>query len=80
MNRVKKILIISSDAKLKEVLGFCFDGWGYEVFLQDHPVERIRCGFWGLRTLVFLGYYGRPSGVQATGYRADPRGWEALLG
>lgn len=41
MNRVKKILIISSDAKLKEVLGFCFDGWGYEVFLQDHPVEDI---------------------------------------
>ncbi|MFA6350244.1 MAG: diguanylate cyclase [Candidatus Omnitrophota bacterium] len=41
MNRVKKILIISSDVKLKEVLGFCFDGWGYEVFLQDHPVEDI---------------------------------------
>ncbi|MCX5712271.1 MAG: hypothetical protein NTY47_04255, partial [Candidatus Omnitrophica bacterium] len=41
MNKVKKILIISGDAKLKEVLGFCFDGWGYEVFLQDHPVEDI---------------------------------------
>ena len=41
MTKVKKILIISSDSKLKEVLGFCFDGWGYEVFLQDHPVEDI---------------------------------------
>lgn len=35
MERVKKILIISSDAKLKDVLTFCFDGWGYEVFLKD---------------------------------------------
>jgi len=47
-------------------------------YLQDHRVEAIRCGFWGLRALAFLGYYGRPEGAQATGYRADPRGWEAL--
>ena len=47
-------------------------------YLQDHPVERIRCGFWGLRTLVFLGYYGRPEGAHAIGYRPDPRGWEAV--
>lgn len=32
---MKKILIISSDNKLKEVLKFCFDGWGYEVFLEE---------------------------------------------
>ena len=47
-------------------------------YLQDHPVERIRCGFWGLRTLAFLGYYGRPEGAHAIGYRPDPRGWEAM--
>ena len=47
-------------------------------YLQDHAVERIRCGFWGLRTLAFLGYYGRPEGANAIGYRPDPRGWEAL--
>lgn len=29
----KKILIISSDKNLREVLKFCFDGWGYEVLL-----------------------------------------------
>src|SRR5260370_20788019 len=34
-------------------------------YLQAHPVERIRCGFWGLRTLAFLGYYGRPEGAHA---------------
>jgi hypothetical protein len=47
-------------------------------YLQDHPVERIRCGFWGLRTLAFLGYYGRPEGAHAIGYAPDPRGWEAV--
>jgi hypothetical protein len=47
-------------------------------YLQDHPVERIRCGFWGLRTLAFLGYYGRPEGARAIGYAPDPRGWEAV--
>jgi len=47
-------------------------------YLQDHRLEVVRCGFWGLRTLVLLGYYGRPEGVQTTGYAADPRGWEAL--
>jgi len=46
--------------------------------LQEHPVERIRCGFWGLRTLAFLGYYGRPEGARAIGYSPDPRGWEAV--
>lgn len=35
MDEIKKILIISSDSKLKDVLNFCFDGWGYEVSLMD---------------------------------------------
>jgi len=35
MDKIKKILIISSDSKLKDVLNFCFDGWGYEVFLKN---------------------------------------------
>jgi len=47
-------------------------------YLQDHPVERIRCGFWGLRTLAYLGYYGRREGAHGIGYRPDPRGWEAV--
>ncbi len=36
MEDTKKILIISSDKKIREVLNFCFDGWGYEVFLLDN--------------------------------------------
>jgi len=35
MDKIKKILIVSSDSKLKDVLNFCFDGWGYEVSLME---------------------------------------------
>ncbi len=41
MENVKKILIISSDKKLLEVLKFCFDGWGYEVHLCDSSIRDI---------------------------------------
>jgi hypothetical protein len=47
-------------------------------YLQDHRIELIRTGFWGLRTLAFLGYYGRLEAARDIGYRGDPRGWEAL--
>jgi hypothetical protein len=45
--------------------------------LENHSIQLIRSGFWGLRTLVLLGYYGRPDAAAAIGYAADPRGWEA---
>ncbi|HYM61696.1 MAG TPA: hypothetical protein VEZ11_12495 [Thermoanaerobaculia bacterium] len=45
--------------------------------VQDAPLLLLRRGFWGLRTLVFMGYYGRHEASAAIGYRADPRGWEA---
>lgn len=45
--------------------------------LQDAPVLLLRRGFWGLRTLVLMGYYARPEAAREIGYRADPRGWEA---
>lgn len=44
--------------------------------IQDSPLLLLRRGFWGLRTLVLLGYYGRPEAGPEIGYRADPRGWE----
>jgi hypothetical protein len=47
-------------------------------YLQNHRIELVRCGFWGVRTLAFLGYYGRPEAVRAIGYAADPRGWGTL--
>lgn len=46
-------------------------------FLENHSDQMIRSGFWGLRTLVLLGFYGRPEAIAAIGYAASSRGWEA---
>lgn len=48
--------------------------------VQRSPKLLLRRGFWGLRTLVLLGYYGRPAVRHNVGYRADPDGWVALMG
>jgi len=44
---------------------------------ERSPVLLLRRGFWGLRALVFLGYWGRPEAAAAIGYRARPEGWGA---
>ena len=43
--------------------------------LERHPLPVIRRGIWGLRTLVFLGYYTRADVAAFIGYRAHPDGW-----
>ena len=45
--------------------------------LQEHRLDAIRLGFWGLRTLALLGYYGRNDAAGSIGYRPQPTGWEA---
>jgi hypothetical protein len=45
--------------------------------LEDHRIGLIRCGFWGLRMLAYLGFYGRAEALESIGYAADARGWEA---
>lgn len=45
--------------------------------LQDAPLLLVRRGMWGLRTLLLMGYYGRPEARSEIGYRADPAGWSA---
>ena len=45
--------------------------------VQDSPVLLLRRGFWGVRTMVYLGYYSRAEAAQEIGYRASVRGWEA---
>lgn len=45
--------------------------------VQDSPVLLVRRGFWGLRTMVYLGYYSRAGAAAEIGYRAHVRGWEA---
>jgi hypothetical protein len=48
------------------------------TLVQDRAPLLLRRGFWGIRTLALMGYYGRPSAAAALGYHADPRGWEAI--
>ena len=45
--------------------------------LQNDRIQKVRVGFWGLRTIVLAGYYGRPEAARAIGYAASPKGWEA---
>jgi|SRR5688572_15838592 len=44
--------------------------------IENSPLLLFRRGFWGLRTLVFMGYYARPQCGHALGYTAAARGWE----
>lgn len=41
MEKIKKILIISSEKNLSKVLNICFSGWGYKVHLMDTMVREI---------------------------------------
>lgn len=44
--------------------------------IENSKLLLFRRGFWGIRTLVFMGYYARPSCAGALGYAAAARGWE----
>lgn len=37
-------------------------------WFQDCPLQVIRSGFWGVRTLIYLGFYGRPGIRASIGY------------
>lgn len=45
--------------------------------LERSGILRLRRGVWGIRTLVFMGYYTRPDVQAALGYRATAGGWSA---
>jgi hypothetical protein len=45
--------------------------------LQESRLLLLRRGIWGLRTLVFMGYYGRNDAAREIGYRASAAGWAA---
>lgn len=48
-------------------------GW-----FQDAPAHRLRRGFWGVKTLVYLGYYGRPGIGREIGYHPSRSGNDFL--
>ena len=43
--------------------------------IQNSSVLLLRRGFWGLRTLVYMGWYAQPETADRIGYRAHLRGW-----
>lgn len=45
--------------------------------LQASPLLLLRRGFWGLRTLIYMGYYARDAAAKEIGYHASAAGWEA---
>ena len=48
------------------------------LWFEDCPVRLLRKGFWGLKAMVFMGYYGQPETNELIGYRARFDGREAL--
>ena len=40
-------------------------------WFEDCPVSLIRKGFWGLKAMVFMGFYGQPETNQLVGYAPD---------
>jgi hypothetical protein len=47
-------------------------------WFQDAPIDLLRKGFWGLKTLVFMGYYGQPELGKKLGYRPAKNGNQFL--
>ncbi|MBI4052333.1 MAG: hypothetical protein HY400_07485 [Elusimicrobia bacterium] len=48
------------------------------MWFQEAPVALIRKGFWGIKTLIFMGYYGRPEVGEGVHYRPSKKGNELL--
>jgi hypothetical protein len=47
-------------------------------WFHDAPVAPLRHGFWGVKTLVYMGYYGRPQVAATIGYRPSLTGNDFL--
>jgi hypothetical protein len=48
--------------------------------LHRSPLMPLRRGMWGIRTLLFMGYYNQARVREKIGYRAAPWGWTAYFG
>lgn len=47
-------------------------------WFQDSPWVSIRTGFWGVKTLVFMGYYAQPDVAAELGYTPSHAGNDQL--
>jgi len=41
------------------------------TWFQDCPISLLRKGFWGLKVLVFMGYYGQEENWDSIGYAPE---------
>jgi hypothetical protein len=48
--------------------------------LERSRVSLLRRSFWGVRTLIFMGYYTRADVAESIGYQAAMSGWESRGG
>lgn len=46
--------------------------------LENHPVAKFRTGFWGVKTLIYMGYYGDPDRAAQFDYTPSLKGNERL--
>jgi hypothetical protein len=47
-------------------------------WFEDCPVSLLRKGFWGLKAMVFMGYYGQPETNELVGYAPSFDGRDGL--
>lgn len=47
-------------------------------WFQDAPLPKLRQGFWGVKTLIYMGYYGRPEVGHEIAYHPSPTGNDLL--
>ncbi len=47
-------------------------------WFENCPMSLLRKGFWGLKAMVFMGYYGQPETNQFVGYSPDFNGGARL--
>ena len=47
-------------------------------WFEDCPVGLFRKGFWGLKAMVFMGYYGQPETNELVGYAPEFEGGTRL--
>jgi hypothetical protein len=47
-------------------------------WFQDARLPRLRQGFWGVKTLIYMGYYGRPDVGRDIAYRPSRTGNDLL--
>jgi hypothetical protein len=45
---------------------------------EDHSIGKLRSGIWGVRTLIFMGYYGNPGRAKQFHYTPSLNGNEKL--